>query len=62
MTGMVYIVSLLVLTAVLVSVYSLAQDARLDARNVFRKALRRTAKLLGVLALLAVAVYFLCKM
>jgi hypothetical protein len=61
MTGMVYIGSLLALTAVLVSVYSLAQDANLDGANVFRRAMRRTAKLLGVLALLAVAVYFLCK-
>jgi hypothetical protein len=59
--GPVYIASLFALTAVVVAVYSLAQEPFLPPAEVARRAVRRAAKLLGVLAGLAVAVYFFSK-
>jgi hypothetical protein len=59
MIGPAYIASLLVLSAVVVSVYSLAQDPDLPVAEIGRRALRRAGKLLGVLAGLAVVVFFL---
>lgn len=57
--GMAYFVSVFVLTAVVASVYSAAQESHLSERELLRHALRRAGKLLGVLGVLAVAVYLL---
>jgi hypothetical protein len=59
--GTAYLVSLFVLTAVVVAVYSASQEAHLTTATVVRRALRRAGKLLGVLAILAIAVYILSK-
>lgn len=54
--GPVYLASLFYLVAVVVSVYSASQDVWAPMPQILRQAGRRTAKLLGVLAVLAVAV------
>lgn len=57
--GILYLSSIFVLTAVVVSVYSAAQEPFAPLGYVVRRALKRAAKLLGVLAILAVAVFIL---
>lgn len=57
--GTANLISVFVLTAVVASVYSAAQEAHLPVRVMARNALRRAAKLMGVLAVLALAVFFL---
>ncbi len=59
--GVAYLVSLFVLTLVVVTVYSAAQDAHLTVRELIPRALHRAGKLVGVLGVLAIAVYFLSK-
>ena len=57
--GIAYLSSLFVLAAVVVSVYSAAQEPFAPLSTIVRRALRRAGKLLGVLAILAVAVFIL---
>jgi hypothetical protein len=59
--GWVFLGSMFLLTGIVVAVYSAAQEAFAPLPVVVRQALRRTGKLLGVLAVLAVAVFFLSK-
>ena len=59
MLGIAYFASIFVLTAVVASVYSTAQEAHLALPQIVRHAFRRAGKLLGVLGILAVAVYLL---
>lgn len=61
MSGALYIGSLFFLSAVVTVVYSAAQDAYLPLRGVARQTLRRAAKLLGVLAVLAIVVHVLSR-
>lgn len=59
--GIANLLSVFVLTGVVASVYSVAQDAFLPTSEIARRGLRRAGKLLGVLIVLAVAVHFLAK-
>lgn len=59
--GFAYLISLFLLAAVVALVYSAAQEAFAPWRRILEQALRRGAKLLGVLAVLAIAVYLLSK-
>lgn len=59
MIGVLYLVSAMFLTVVVAVVYSAAQEAFAPPERIARQALRRMAKLAGVLAGLALVVFFL---
>ena len=59
--GFAYVFSLILLTTVVCVVYSTAQDAFAPIKTIAHNALRRAGKLVGVLGILAVAVYILSK-
>ncbi|AXA36458.1 MAG: hypothetical protein D6691_00730 [Candidatus Hydrogenedentota bacterium] len=59
--GFLFLGSLFYLTAVVVVVYSVAQEPFAPVRHLVRQAMRRAAKLLGVLAALMVVVFFLSR-
>jgi type III secretory pathway component EscS len=59
--GVAYVASLLILTLVVASVYSAAQDAHDSVRHIARQTLRRSFKLIAVLAALALTVHFLSR-
>jgi hypothetical protein len=59
--GAIYLLSMLATAVIVAVVYSAAQEAHLPFAGVARQSLRRLAKLLGVLAGLAVMVYILSK-
>lgn len=58
-TGLLYLSSLIFLTLVVCSVYTLAIDISSSGRVILRNMGRRFLRLAGVLAALAVVVYFL---
>jgi hypothetical protein len=60
--GLHFVVSLIFLTVVVASVYSIARDPFSCPRTLVRQSLRRGGKLLGVLALIMLVVFFLSKM
>lgn len=57
--GIAYFSSIFILSAVVAAVYSAAQETHLPVGEIVRHGLRRAGKLLGVLGVLAVAVYLL---
>jgi hypothetical protein len=61
MIGYAYVGSLFFLTFVVCTVYSLAREVNVTSLRLARETGRRAAQLLGLLAALAVVVYFLSK-
>jgi hypothetical protein len=59
--GFLFLSSLLYLTAVVVAVYSVAQEPFAPVKHLARQAVRRAAKLLSVVAALMVVVFFLSR-
>ncbi len=60
--GVLYLLSVVLLSALVAVVYSAAQDAFAPPSVVTRQALRRGSKLGGVLAGLAILIHFLSKL
>jgi len=58
-TGILYLTSLIFLTVVVCSVYTLAAEVKVESSVIVRSMVKRIARLAGVLAALAVVVYFL---
>ncbi|MCX7018752.1 MAG: hypothetical protein WCK47_12440 [bacterium] len=61
LVGAAYLFSLFLLTFVVASVYSASQEVYTSFWQIWRQTFRRALKLLAVLAVLAITVYFLCK-
>ena len=58
-TGLLYMFSLVFLALVVCSVYTLAVDMSVNSSGLMRKFLHRLGRLSGLLAALALVVYFL---
>ncbi len=61
MSGLYFVTSLIILTLVLAGVYSLAQDPFAARERLLRQWLRRSLKLVGVLAGIMLLAFFLSR-
>lgn len=59
MIGTVYLLSMIYLSAVVIGVYTAARDLNEEKSKIFKNLIRRTTQLVGVLAGLALIVFFL---